>query len=76
MALSGRHAESIGGGLTPEEIQADDAMRRFSLLPWWKAGGRCRSHDVGVVGTAKSLLHFVLVVVEVETSKTLPLEYC
>ena len=76
MVLTGKDKAGIWGGLKSEEFQADDAMRRFSLLPWWKAGGRCRSHDVGVVGTAKSLLHFVLVGVEVETSKTLPSKYC
>ena len=74
--LTGRHAESIGGGLTLEDVQADEAMGRFSILPWLKAGGRCRSHEVCVVGIATSLLRFVLVNVEVETSKTLPFKYC
>ena len=35
------------------------------------AGGKCTSHDVCVVGIAMSLLCFVLVGIEVETSKTL-----
>ena len=55
MVLIGRHAMSIGGGLTLEEVQANDVMGRFSLLPLWKAGRRCRSHDVCVVGIATSL---------------------
>ena len=38
MVLTGRDATSIGGGLELEEVQADDAMGRFSLLPWWKTG--------------------------------------
>ena len=59
--LTGRHVVSIGGGLTSEEVQADDVMGRLSLLQWWKVGGRCRSHDVCVVGIATSLLRFVLV---------------
>ena len=59
-----------------EEVQADDAMRRFSLFLWWKAGGRFRSHDACVVGIATSLLRFVLVGVDVETLKTLPSKYC
>ena len=76
MVLTGRHAVSIGGGITLGEVQVDGVMGIFSLLPWWKAGGRYRSHDMCVVGIATSLLHFVLVGVEVGPSKILPSKYC
>ena len=76
MVLTGRYVVSIGYGLTSEEVQEDDTMGRLSLLLWWKAGGRCGSHEVCVVGISTSLLHFVLFGVEFETSKTLPSKYC
>ena len=75
MVLVGRHVASIGGDLMSEEVQVDDEMGRFSLLKWWKAGGRSRSHNVCVVGIATSLLCFVLVGIEVETWKTIPSKY-
>ena len=77
MVLTGsQHASNIGGSLTSEEVQADGVMGRFSLFPWWKAGGRCKNHEVCVVGIATSLLHFVLIGIELETPKTPPSKYC